>query len=463
MTPVAEPRPHLLFSDGLRSVRRLSELVETGHPSIDADALAPRIAANPPTVAERTPYRGIACRLVEPPVTTRARAAPRSGEEAVRLVRRALEGAIDRAIVGAKRVAVLTGGGLDSGGLFALTALRARLTGASVFAVGLDFEGPGDDRPYLRALEESTGCEVVRIAPEEGATRLAFLDGVDVLPFVWLTGSCEVAMFARARADGADVALMGAGGDELWDGRPQALAAHLLEGHPRLAWCASHSLRGFHRPRSVTFDWLLRPLIARALPRRVRAWRLRRNGFAIPAWYGPRIRAAYVEARERQMDDVLADAAWQAGDRSTPEYDMHLASLRHQEEIASGCPRRDPFLDRELIAAIATVPPLFKLHGHLRRGLFRAALADVLPRAVAERLDKAQFEPALARFLAAAGGPERLRALADAHALAELDLVDRAGFKDAFDHFASHPLDPDAWITVWPALAGEAFLRAVLE
>ncbi|MEO8877684.1 MAG: hypothetical protein ABI461_18975, partial [Polyangiaceae bacterium] len=66
----------------------------------------------------------------------------------------------------AKRVAILTGGGIDSSAL--LAAAIASNRGASerdVVAIALDFSGEGDDRPYLRDLQMSLGIQVLRVTP----------------------------------------------------------------------------------------------------------------------------------------------------------------------------------------------------------------------------------------------------------------------------------------------------------
>jgi len=83
-----------------------------------------------------------------------------------------------------------------------------------------------------------------------------------------------------------------------------------------------------------------------------------------------------------------------------------------------------------------------------------------LPESLRLREDKASFEPALVRFVNAAGGFQSLRELATATHLADLGLVDRRAFGDAFGDFVAAPSDGAAWTTIWPALCVEAFLRA---
>jgi asparagine synthase (glutamine-hydrolysing) len=217
-------------------------------------------------------------------------------------------------------------------------------------------------------------------------------------------------------------------------------------------------MRGFDRPRSPALAWLLRPLLVEIVPRDVRVRRAARSLDAPPSWAGPTSRAVvHDQARD------LASRAYAHGSRfdafATRPHRMHLAWLRHQEEVASGVARVDPYLDLDLVRAVTSLPPSWLVRGARRRGLLRDALRGDLPESVRERADKASFEPALERFLAAAGGPAILRPYVLADRLAALGIVEPALFAEAAASFLQRP-SPEDWVTVWPALASEAFLRA---
>jgi hypothetical protein len=137
-----------------------------------------------------------------------------------------------------------------------------------------------------------------------------------------------------------------------------------------------------------------------------------------------------------------------------------LAWVRHQEEQASGVDCWDPYLDLDLAAAVTSLPPDYLLFGDRWRGLLRAATRDLLPDSLCARMDKASFEPALRRFMDAAGGLESLRPLASGRALASLGLVEPAAFAAAFERFVATPDDGISWVALWSALSIEAFLRA---
>lgn len=457
---------------------RLAALASASAP-YDPGAIAARALMGLPAKLGETPYRDICCELREEDAPLRdaggaaeaaageddARAAT-SAKHGAKLLRAALGRAVDRALSSVRRVAVMTGGGLDSATLLALASDWARRSGGSAFAVALDFASDGDDRPHLRALESALGCEVVRVRPEDGAHRIDLMRGVDAAPFGGPTAMMEVELMARARAMGADCVLMGVGGDEIFDGEPRALAGLARRGRLREAFAAARSLRGFDRPRSPVAAWIVRPLLAGLVPARARLHhaRARRPRPRVPVWAGARLRAAVEEAAETDLAAAASSVARGEDPAVAPRsldarYREYLAWGRHAQSVAAGVRRVDPYLDRTLIATIARLPADWLLHGDVRRGLLRLAMTSALPDSVRLREDKARFEPALVRFVTAAGGLASLRPLASATHLARHGLVEPSAFSDAFADFVAAPHEGEAWTTLWPALCLEAFLR----
>jgi hypothetical protein len=215
-------------------------------------------------------------------------------------------------------------------------------------------------------------------------------------------------------------------------------------------------MTGFHRPRLATLAWPLRPLLAAQVPRVIRRARAVRRPLSAPHWAGPRLLKYFRHERKRVAAQALEPDY--RGETSLDLHRAHLAWLRHQEVLASGVVRRDPYLDPTLIATMSRVPRSMLLHGDMRRGLFRAALADLLPPRLRARTDKALFAPALARFLAAAGGLAQFEAEANVKRLGEADIVEPRSFRAAFD---AAKRAPDAeWASLWSALSAERFLRS---
>lgn len=452
----------LVYRRGIESSTTLSRLLERAAP-VDASVLAAWVVRAPPNDPARTPYCGIDVEQVTTPPRDLRGGSP-SLRDAPAFLRRALVDTVDAALVGARRVAVMTGGGIDSSALLGLATRWAERTGGSAFAISLDFEGPGDDRPHLRALERALKCEVVRVTPEDAAGRLDLLDsGADAVPMCHPMMPMLVEMLVRARAHGAERVLCGAGADELFSGSPHALADLAWRGHPVRAVRAARRLSGFEEPRFRAWSWVVRPALGRALPMRLRAWRERGDDrHAPPEWAGPVTRSFLDERRRLAGGHVRRPPRTEpqrfAAIRDDPHRTVY-AWERHQYEQAAGVDVSWPYLDLRLAAAVAALRPDYLLLGDRWRGLLRASIRGLVPDSVCERDDKARFEPALKRFVDAAGGLASLRPLASMRELSSLGLVSPAAFAAAFDRFVATPDDGEAWVLLWPPLAVEAFLR----
>lgn len=452
----------VVYRRGRESASLLSQLVDGSTP-VDAVGLAPWVVGWSANEVGRTLYADVELELVTR--SPRVVAEPCASRDAApAFLRGALERAVDVALAGVRRAAVLTGGGLDSAVLMGLAMAWAKRTGGSAFAVSLDFESAGDDRPHLRALEHHLGCEVIRVRPEDAAARIALLDtGADAAPATSSTMPMEVELLARARAHGAERVLGGAGGDELFGGTPSSLADVARRGHPLRAARMARSLRGFARPRRPAWSWVARPLLARCLPGSLRAWRGRRHAvLPVLPWAGPVVRA-YLTEKRRLAGEQNRRLPRTPAERFATLYDgpqqVVIAAGRQVEEHVAGVDCWYPYADPDLIAAVVSVEPEYLLFGARWRGLLRAAAHDLLPDSLRERMDKAYFEPAMRRWMVAAGGLESLRRLSSGRELAALGLVEPKAFSEAFDRFVATPDDGESWVSLWSALAVEAFLR----
>ncbi len=412
---------------------------------------------------EMTLYAGVTSRLYADRGFEWPSSLP-SLQESPAFLRRALERSVDVALDGVRRVAVMTGGGLDSSVLLGLAVQWARRTGGTAFAACLDFGGPGDDRPYLSALQKHLGCEVIRMRPEDAAPRIALMrSGVDGAPATSSTMPMEVELMVRAKANGAERMLAGAGGDELFGGNPAALVNVARRGHPLTAIRTARRLNGFNRPPSPAWSWVVRPFLGRALPPAVRAWRTFRYGAtSMVPWAGPIVRT-YLEDKRRLRSRFLSRLPMNAAQRlvamTDPAYQAIVAAGRQMQEHASGLDFWYPYMDRNLIAAVASMAPEHLLFGDRWRGLLRASAHDLLPSSLRDRMDKASFEPAMRRWVEAAGGLESLRPLASGRELASLGLVEPDAFRVAFERFVAEPEHGESWVELWAALAVEAWLR----
>lgn len=387
-------------------------------------------------------------------------------------VRHALDGAVSRAIDALPRsstVAVLAGGGVDSSAVLAAAVAKARGAGArEVAAIALDFDGPGSDRPYLMALARDLGIVPVRVTPASCARFLAGGLVLDAAPYTWPTVGWELAMLTRARELGAVAVLTGAGGDDLFDGDLRLFADAFGAGHAARAvrQALSLELPWAMTPRARIRSLIAAPLLRRAVPPWARAAerhvRTRRAVRALP-WAGPRLRAVL-----SRMDDegrapdarVGRTTAARIASLAHASYLLESADMRGRLEATTGCLRLDPLFDDALLRAVATVPPAAFFAGGRLRGLFRLALAGLVPDAVRFRADKAAFEPAFEEVTAAAGGLARFRDLARLDRLGALGIADGTRFSEMWASLEAGGVPASAWLRVWPPLAVEAFVRA---
>ncbi len=370
-----------------------------------------------------------------------------------------LERAVSRAIEGADHVAVLTGGGVDSGALLAMVVAKAR--GASVKhveAVALHFGGPGDDRPHLSRLCGDLGLSPVRVTPLEAVPFFAQALSLGGRPDPWPTTAFELALASRARDLGATRILAGFGGDHVFNGEGRDLALLVKQGHPVRAVREALALQlpeggsGLAKLR----DFLVAPLLADHVPHSLRrARRIRRQQ---QPWMGPAMLqfvGRHFSARPgRSIAPTTPRARYH--EWVTSPWRRELELRREALERTIGVSRRNPYLDPELLRVLARIPPHCLLADGLQKGLFRRAIARWVPESLRLRRDKAWLEPAIETLVRHPTVAPQLEALLDARELAARGLVN-----SRFSHIVRYETSrsASAWVHFWPALSAEAWLR----
>jgi asparagine synthase (glutamine-hydrolysing) len=383
--------------------------------------------------------------------------------------RERMEAAVARAIGDAKRVAVFAGGGLDSSGVLALAIARARIIReCSVDALAEVWASPGDDGPYLEALERHLGITAERIPARSAGSWLVRSLCMDDQPQSFFAASLDLRLLEIAAERGAQVCLAGHSGDAL-SGGPLSFAPSVLGGHPVRAVRAALELEfPWHAsPGHRLLHWIAGPLLVPVTPRPLRrAWRVRRSR---RPWMRPR----FVERLEacasvrpgripRGPDERLTQFL-------TQPFLVESASYWGQLESVVPIAVTDVFRDLPLARFVGALDPLQLSADHRYRGLYRRAMRGLIPESIRLRSDKAQGEPAHAEAILAARAEPTLRDLSSLAALADAGLVEPGPFRPLFESWLSavrrgerttdDPAD-ESWHTVWQLLSVETFLRA---
>ncbi|NOU34607.1 MAG: asparagine synthase [Polyangiaceae bacterium] len=387
----------------------------------------------------------------------------------------AVSASVARAVGDRQRVAVMAGGGVDSSALLAATLAQARgATPKEITALTWDFGGDGDDRPYMRDLENALGIVPIRVSPAGATPSFARSLVVEGVPYTLLCGAMELQTFALAKERGCEMVLTGIGGDEVLAGAVQAAVlggAVSSRGLRRLGAIPGAVRRAVtldvstaRSPLRRIGDFLVRPLLRPLASRRLRTRNfVRRMGSTTP-WLGPLGNAALeAAARETTAETrVPADARSRYlhfADRTLFEEYMDLRALLEEE---SGLPRADVYLDDALVELVARIPPEHLVFGGRHRGLFREALRGHVPESIRLRKSKASFDDAIQAYAASPEARTLVRSLGTDAVSADLGIADRRLLAEAATRIASER-DPAAYglglSYLWSTLAAEAFLR----
>ncbi|MBV9945308.1 MAG: hypothetical protein JOZ69_00485, partial [Myxococcales bacterium] len=256
-----------LFPRAPVNARRLVSLIGYGH---DTDTAA-------------TPFAGIqrlrSCESVsvEHETARLARDFPRIAgvyrrgkvEDLAAELRGRLESAVARGIEGAARAAVFVSGGLDSSGVLALAAARARQEWhGKLDAIAVQYAGPGDDRPHLADLTRALSIDPVRLRPEDAAPWFERSLCMDAQPGN-IASTCLLLMTGVvARERGADVVLTGLSGDTVSGGALPFARLGQLARRGRVLTAAYRALR-LHIPWPMSPALRLRYAFSALVPRGV--------------------------------------------------------------------------------------------------------------------------------------------------------------------------------------------------
>ena len=334
-------------------------------------------------------------------------------------------------------------GGIDSSGLAALMAPMVKEP-IRTFAVGFD-EPEGNELTYARLAARAVGAEhrEVVVSPDEFFEVLPRLVWHEDEPIAF-PSSVPLYFVSRLAREHVKVVLTGEGADELFLGynRYRVTAWNERLGTPYRALTPAAIRAGVAR-------------VVRGLPRRFGRY-AGRTFLAL----GPDPRslvgenfAVFGESAQRALlrDPALAAARDPHGEAlrryaeapggvlermgrvDLETYLVELLMKQDQMSMAASVESRVPFLDHEFVEHAMAIPTRFKLRGWRTKAVLRAALRDVVPRAILTRRKmgfpvpvgrwlRGRFWPVVEAFVlgprAMARGmfdPEAVRRMAEAH------------------------------------------------
>lgn len=325
---------------------------------------------------------------------------PNAGEErrfvqvadAVDELEALLRQAIRRRFSGERPFCTYLSGGLDSTVLLGL-ATQEYGKPINAFSIGLDRSGPRDER--IQACESArllgAPLHTLSITSHDIATTYPELIRAAEGPVLDTSAACMIRLAQRVNQQGYVVALTGEGSDEALSGyvwfkydqllrrlsAPVYRAGHWLllsglvgggQAH-RPAWRPTAGVRtGQQFPYDMmaqTREWFYSDSMWQALDNHSSYDELNLPIDRMQRWH-PLNQGLYL-ANKVMLPGMLLAAK---GDRA-----LHNASLEG----------RFPFLDEDVIAFCASLPPQFKLRGLTDKWLLRQVAAKILPSAIANR------------------------------------------------------------------------------
>ena len=388
--------------------------------------------------------------------------------ELARALRDEFSSAVARECVGARRVAVLGGGGVDSSNLLATAVGNERRSGtASVIPMAFDYGGTGDDRPHLRALCSHLGVAPIRVAPSEGAAYGLQDRVVAGAAHLSVPGAFVLAAMARMRRGGAQAVLVGESSELLLDAEAAVFGDFLLTQPLRALACACR-FTGVYETRRQSWRRLIGgPLLRHALPPSALALRYksgRRRAAKLRLreldWAGPGLRTFFATERAYPSPPPIYSQRERVRRLASSRVLMAQREFQTRWEIACGLRVSMPYFDDDFVRFAARIPSGAVFAGGWERGLLRESMEGLVPDSVRYRTDKARPDEALAEAFAVLQGTPALDELVTMRELDAMGIVDAKRFSAAFERFAADPrADPSLWGTLWPAITAEAHAR----
>lgn len=332
------------------------------------------------------------------PPEPRSELARRGRDDLFEELRSLFRTAVRRRVRSPSPVVVHVSGGLDSSSIAMIADELGPEQGGPPAFVGTGDVFPGlpcDESAYIDAVARAVHYRIERHDGRQSApvdlTAPAFdAPGARMITTWGTDGDMQV-----AKAAGARVILAGLGGDDLMmaTGFTRDL---IVAGHWREAW-SSLRAEGISLKAAVR----VKGIAAQFLPVKVRGFRARQAATP-PAWLAPRFHelarditaagAAEQGLVDARLGTLVRSQAWRR--LNAPHNRRSIAAMQGKAGPL-GVEYRFPFLDRDLIRFVLSLPP-HCLPGPVRYArIHREAFRPFLPSAIADRSWKAEMSPAL--------------------------------------------------------------------
>jgi asparagine synthase (glutamine-hydrolysing) len=325
----------------------------------------------------------------------------RSFQDYVDAFRYHFERAVRRRLRSAGPVAVSLSGGLDSSAIFCLAQTLRRGHADIRPVIGLSYlspdGSPSDEKAFLAEIERQYSVLVDRVPMGnlglmDGSTEAVWHVEAPLLDEQWNTTH---RFLDRTRQLGARVILTGHWADQvLFD------QAYLVDLFRHFSWrqIVRH-LREYPRwftdtPASFFRQQFYRDLIRYHVPERLLPYlrRLRRNN-QDRSWYTPAFRRrarriTHQTARYSTFSSLHGRSLYREARSS-----HHVACMEWDNKVAAmhGLDMAFPFLDRDLLSFLISIPGEFQTWNGVPKALLREGLHGILPQAIARRTWKADF------------------------------------------------------------------------
>jgi asparagine synthase (glutamine-hydrolysing) len=314
--------------------------------------------------------------------------------------------AVERRLRGGGRIAIAVSGGLDSSSIFCL----AHFAAGGTPPVGLTFSTrdgePSDESAYIAEVERMCGTTIHYLNPPfagllSGSDTVVDWTEAPMLDAQWFRGSN---LLAAAKAAGASTLLTGDWGDQilfdqaylvdlLHSGRWRTVRAHIAEYY---SWFPDATDEFISRLLVDIFDYDVPSWLQRAIRAVRRPW-VRRAAW--DDWYSRSFRC---EAETDSQKDHLRLAKAACHTRPTilmralyreVRSRYHALCLEWNNKTCAryGIDYSVPFLDRDLLDFVMSVPGSILVRNGVPKALLREALSGTVPSPILQRRSKGDF------------------------------------------------------------------------